>query len=172
MIVFGILIVGLLSAILLIVLSKNEKQAEKAEDQPKKDTVVIVQKQVTTKLQTTQPDNRRVEGDNTPENRRDISTATSFAGAIGPYPLHLQLTYTGYSDCNEGGKNFEGTYYYDRYGPSNTMIVTGYTCGNKFYMTEFNKKGVKCGSFEARIEGNTYQGTWYNDKRSYQFHLK
>lgn len=71
----------------------------------------------------------------------------------GKYPFTINLTI-----AESGDINVNGTLYYDKYGPSNSLSISGYTDGDMIYFTEYADDGAVGGSYSLRNCGDHYEG--------------
>lgn len=80
----------------------------------------------------------------------------------GKYGVHVCLNMDSYT----------GTYYYDRYGPSNPMTLDIESFdGSHLVMSEYNKYGEYCGTWSGNIRGNKYTGSGVYNGKNMPFNL-
>ena len=84
---------------------------------------------------------------------KEIPTLLHLAGKIdGKYAVHMELNL----------KSKRGTYYYDKYGSSNSMVlsVEDYdpSISSKLVLKEYNKDGKYCGEWKGVLQNGQYTG--------------
>jgi hypothetical protein len=104
-------------------------------------------------------------------NKPKIKLTSYYTGTIGNLPVTLELTETGTFDCDRGGSTFIGDYYYNKMGDANKLIVKGYDCGANIYLIEYNKDDTETGSFTGLMNGNTIEGSWSGQNKTFRFSL-
>ena len=88
----------------------------------------------------------------------------SLCGTIGEIPITMEL--------NIEASNVDGSLYYNKYGPSNKLIVSGSVHNNEIEMTEHNKDGMETGHFKGKYSNGVFQGEYVNYKGdAYSFKL-
>ena len=84
---------------------------------------------------------------------KEIPTLLHLAGKIdGKYAVHMELNL----------KSKRGTYYYDKYGSSNSMVlsVEDYdpSISPKLVLKEYDKDGKYCGEWKGVLQNGQYTG--------------
>lgn len=87
------------------------------------------------------------------------SSHYELAGKIGnSYEIHMSF--------DVSGTNCTGSYYYDKYGPSNRMKLSGVfgSGSSTLILNEFNNQGKCTGTFNGTLSANSYSGTYTLEK--------
>ncbi len=77
-------------------------------------------------------------------------------GTIGKFPITMTI------DIEASSVN--GFLYYNKYGPSNKLFVSGSLHGNEIELTEHNKDGMETGRYSGKYLNGTIQGKYTNYK--------
>ena len=77
-------------------------------------------------------------------------------GTIGEYPITMKL--------NVEASNVDGSLYYNKYGPSNRLFVSGSLHGNKVELNERNADGMETGHYKGTYSNGVFQGKYTNYK--------
>lgn len=100
-----------------------------------------------------EPDATATEASSTDEVGGGYPQGRMHGNFSGKYPFTINLTIT-----ESGDINVNGTLYYDKYGPSNSLSISGYTDGDMIYFTEYADNGSVGGSYSLRNCGDHYEG--------------
>lgn len=90
---------------------------------------------------------------------RDVENAESgyftLTGSIAGVPATMNIV------IDNG--TITGSYYYNKYGPSNQLALTGEVAAGELYMYEFNADGLLTGTFSGSISANLFSGEFTNE---------
>jgi hypothetical protein len=99
------------------------------------------------------------------ETINEVSTLY-YEGTIGKYPICMELIFQSGYECDRGGADVKGYYYYVKSGSGNKLRIDGNSCGASIHFDEFDRNGNKTGSFGGIINANGIEGAWENGKRN------
>lgn len=103
---------------------------------------------------------------NEQEDKEEIITNgnKTLCGTIGEYPITMEL--------HIDNPNVDGSMYYNKYGPSNKLFVSGSLHNNEIELTEHNKDGMETGRYKGKYSNGVFQGKYTNYKGDvYSFNL-
>lgn len=93
-----------------------------------------------------------------------VNGSKTLHGTIGEFPVTMEL--------NIEASNVDGSMYYDKYGPSNKLFVSGSLHNNEIELKEHNNDGMETGRYKGKYSNGVFQGEYINYKGDvYSFYL-
>jgi hypothetical protein len=106
------------------------------------------------------------------ESKNNSENYIIYSGKIKSYPITMKIKHKGIYDCDDGGFNIEGFYYYNKSGPNNKLNLTGYICGKNLNIEERDANNNITGIFKGIKNNNSVQGNWINPKTNKKLTFK
>ncbi len=78
----------------------------------------------------------------------------NMSGYIGQYPVTMQI--------HISGSNVNGTYYYNRMGSDNKLIINGTYDNGEIHLVETTVSGMQTGDFRGRLVNGKFTGLYIN----------
>lgn len=91
--------------------------------------------------------------------RTEVISSQTFdmSGFVGQYPVTMNIQVSG--------SIVSGSYYYNRMGSNNKLMLNG-TCNNgEIYLIETNIEGEQTGEFRGRLTNGMFNGSFINYNR-------
>jgi len=93
----------------------------------------------------------------TKEKTEVVSTQSlNMAGYVGQYPVTMQIKISG--------SVINGSYYYDRMGSNNILLLNGTNKNGEIHIIETTVEGEQTGDFRGRLNNGAISGKYINYK--------
>ncbi len=84
------------------------------------------------------------------------SQSLNMAGHVGQYPVTMQIQISG--------SVINGSYYYDRMGSNNILLLNGTYDNGEIHIIETTVEGEQTGDFRGRLSNGVFSGNYINYK--------
>jgi len=92
-----------------------------------------------------------------------------YVGSIGPHSISVYLEDGKSIDCDRGGSEILGYYYYVNNKAVKKIRLKGYNCGASFTLTEFDGKDNEIALFSGIIGGDEINGKRTGTEKEFDF---